>query len=77
MQDDTTKLLKSVKYLVAAFGALTALGVATLMYISWDKDEDITGIVVPALLLAIISLFVAIVAAGFQRSHAQTIEDRQ
>ncbi len=61
------QLIRTVKYLAIGFAALMLTAIATLMYISWDKDEDIAGIVAPALLLTIYSLMVAVIAAVLQR----------
>ena len=41
-------------------------GIVALMVLSRGKGEDITGIVAPALLITIVSGFVAIVAAILQ-----------
>ncbi|HMT06671.1 MAG TPA: hypothetical protein PKA82_01620 [Pyrinomonadaceae bacterium] len=67
MQNDQTAILKTLKLSAIAFAMLMLTGVATLMYISWDKDEDITGIVAPALFLTICSSMVAIITAVLQR----------
>lgn len=67
MNIDQTTLFKLVNYLAIAFTALTLVGIAALMYISWDKDEDIAGVVASASFMAIISTFAAIVAAILQR----------
>ena len=71
MQQDQVMFLKAVKYSAIALSTLTVAGIATLMFISWDKDEDITGIVAPALLITIISTIVAIVAAVLQRRSSE------
>ena len=42
-------------------------GIVALMVLSRGKGEDITGIVAPALLLMILSGFVALVAAILQK----------
>jgi hypothetical protein len=42
-------------------------GIVALMVLSRGKGEDITGIVAPALLITIVSGFVAIVAAILQK----------
>jgi spore maturation protein SpmA len=67
MQQDQVIFLKAVKYSAIALSALTVAGIATLMFISRDKDEDIAGIVAPALLITIISTVIAIVAAILQK----------
>ena len=67
MEADTIYFLRAAKYGATLLSALTVAGIATLMFISWDKDEDITGIVAPALLIAIMSAMTAIIAAVLQR----------
>ena len=71
MQEDQVIILKAVKYSAIAVSALTLEGIAALMYIARDKDEDITGIVAPALLIVIVSTAVAIVAAVLQKRAAR------
>lgn len=67
MQHDQITLFKSVKYAACTVAALAVTGIATLMYIARDKNEDIAGIVAPALLLTILSIIVAIAAATLQK----------
>lgn|GEM_PF-2323948 len=67
MQPDSVLFLKAVKYSAISLSALMVAGIAALMFISWDKDEDITGIVAPALLITIVSAIAAIVAAVLQK----------
>jgi len=67
MQQEQVILLKAVKFSAVAVSSLMVAGIATLMFISWDKNEDITGIVAPASLITIISTVVAIVAAVLQK----------
>ena len=71
MQEDQVIILKAVKYSAIAVSALTLLGIAALMYISRDKEEDITGIVAPALLIVIVSTAVAIGATVLQKRAAR------
>ena len=66
MHKDQITLIKAVKFASFGFAVLMLMGIATLMYIASDKDEDITGIVAPALFLVVCSLFVAIIAAVSQ-----------
>ena len=61
MQSPST--LKRVKYSAITISALMVAGIVALMVLSRGKGEDITGIVAPALLITIVSGFVAIVAA--------------
>ena len=71
---DSISFLKLVKYGAMLLGALMVVGIAGLMYISWDKDEDITGIVAPALLVTFLSAVVAIAAAVLQKRLQKEIE---
>jgi hypothetical protein len=64
MQSPST--LKLVKYSAVTISALMVAGIVALMVLSRGKGEDITGIVAPALLITIVSGFVAIVAAILQ-----------
>ena len=74
---EETLLLKAVKYSAIALCSLMLTGIAALMVISWDKDEDITGIVAPALLIAIIAGIVAIVMAVLQRRLQKAIDQKK
>ena len=51
-------------------------GIVALMVLSRGKGEDITGIVAPALLIAIVSGFVAIVAAILQKRVKKAIDTK-
>ena len=77
MQQDTRLTLKAVKYTAIAVGALMLSGIVGLMILSWDKDEDITGIVAPALLITILSAIVAIVAAVLQRRVQKGVDQKK
>lgn len=59
--------LKVVKYGAISVAGLLLVGIGLLMLISNGTGEDITGIVAPALLLAVTSSIAAIVAAISQR----------
>ena len=72
-----TFILKAAKYSAIAISVLMLAGIAALMVISWDKDEDITGIVAPALLIAIISGIAAIVTAVLQRRLQKAIDRKK
>ena len=74
MERDDIPFLRAAKYFSILLSALTLAGIATLMFVSWDKDEDITGIVAPALLIAIMSALAAIVAAVLQRRAQKEID---
>ena len=67
MKYDQTTVLKTIKYLAIALCALMVVGIATLMYIARDKNEDITGIVAPAALITMISTVIAIIASVLQK----------
>jgi hypothetical protein len=70
-------LLKAVKYAAIAISVLMLAGIAALMVISWDKDEDITGIVAPALLIAIVSGIVAIATAILQSRLQRSVDQKK
>jgi ABC-type sulfate transport system permease component len=65
MQSPST--IQRVKYSAVTISTLMAAGIVALMILSRGKGEDITGIVAPALLITIVSGFVAIVAAILQK----------
>lgn len=67
MQQDQIIFLKAIKYAALTLAALTVAGIATLMFIASDKNEDITGIVAPAILITMISTGVANTAAVLQK----------
>ncbi len=67
MDRDKVILFRSAKYCMIALSAFAVTGIATLMYLARDKDEDITGIVAPALLVIMISTTVGVVAAILER----------
>ena len=52
-------------------------GIVALMVLSRGKGEDITGIVAPALLITIVSGFVAIVAAILQKRVKKSIDTKK
>jgi spore maturation protein SpmA len=76
MEVSSSVFFRAVEYCAIALCALTLTGIATLMYIARDKDEDITGIVAPALLLTIVSTVVAI-AAGVMAGRARVTENER
>ena len=63
---NATDVFRIVKYLALAGGVLIAAGIATVMVLARGTGEDITGVVAPALLLAVLSLVAAVVAAILQ-----------
>ena len=69
--------LRRVKYSAIAISALMVAGIVALMVLSRGKGEDITGIVAPALLITIVSGFVAIVAAILQNRVKKAIDTKK
>jgi hypothetical protein len=70
MKEDSTRLLRTVKYGAIAVGVLMVAGILTLMVLARGKtgdDGDIAGVVAPALLLTCMSGVVAVVAAVRQK----------
>lgn len=67
MTPDATRLVKNVRMGATIVGALMVMGILTLMLLARGTGEDITGIVAPALLVALVSAVVAIVAAVLER----------
>ena len=77
MKRDSTLFLTIVKYSAITLSALMVAGIVALMVLSRGKGEDITGIVAPALLITIVSGFVAIVAAILQKSVKKAIDTKK
>jgi len=75
MQSPST--LKRIKYSGITISALMVAGIVALMVLSRGKGEDITGIVAPALLITIVSGFVAIVAAILQKRVKKAIDTKK
>jgi hypothetical protein len=67
MKQDSTAFLKFIKYSGITITALMVAGIIALMILSRGKGEDITGIVAPALLVAIVSGVGATIAAVLQK----------
>jgi hypothetical protein len=67
MKQDSTLILKIVKYSAITLSVLMVAGIVTLMVLSRGTGEDITGIVAPALLITFASSVVATVAAVLQK----------
>jgi hypothetical protein len=75
MNDDSIRVLKTVKYSAIAVGVLMIAGILTVMVLARGKtgdDGDIAGIVAPALLLTCVSGVVAAVAAARQKRAQRT-----
>ena len=64
---NSTLSARTVKYAAIAVAGLMVAGIVTLMILARGTGEDITGIVAPALLITIVSVFVATVAAVVQK----------
>ena len=60
-------LIKTVKYLAIALAALMLAGIATVMFLARNTNEDITGVVAPALLITILSGATAFAASILQK----------
>jgi len=67
MQLTSTFLLKAVKFSAIALCALMVAGIGTVMFLARNTDNDITGVVAPALLISILSAGVAIAAGVLGR----------
>ena len=77
MKRDSTTFLKFVKYSGITVSALMVTGIAALMVLSRGKGEDITGIVAPALLVAIVSGVCATIAAVLQKRAQKTNDTKE
>ncbi len=60
-------LLKTVKYAAIAVAILMLAGIATVMFLARNTNEDITGVVSPALLITILSGATAFAASILQK----------
>lgn len=60
-------LLKTVKYAAIAVAILTLAGIATVMFLARNTNEDLTGDVSPALLITILSGAAAFAASILQK----------
>jgi drug/metabolite transporter (DMT)-like permease len=67
MTHESARALRRVKLSAMAVSALMLAGIGSLMVLARGKGEDITGIVAPALLVALVSGVVAAVAAVMQK----------
>lgn len=81
LKPDTTSPLKLVKYTAIALSSLMVAGIVALMVLARGTGEDITGIVSPAALLAIISGAVALAAFISEKceqrsAHKKSNDDR-
>jgi hypothetical protein len=62
-----------VKHSAIGVGALMLAGIVSLMVLARGTGEDITGIVAPALLITIVSVFVAVVATVAEKRAQKAI----
>lgn len=62
---------RRVKLSALCLGVLMAMGIVGLMILAAGKDEDIAGIVAPALAITVVSGVVAVVAAVRQKRASQ------
>ena len=63
----TPTFLKAVKYLAIAVAALMLAGIATVMFLARNTNDDITGVVSPALLITILSSATAFAASVLEK----------
>lgn len=68
--------LRWIKFSALAVSALLVAGIAALLVLARGKDEDLTGIVAPALLVTLLSTGVAIMAAVVQQRMQQATGGR-
>lgn len=67
----STQSLKRIKLTALSLCLLTIAGIVGIMILASGKDEDIAGIVAPAMLLVIISGITAGIAAIAQKRAAK------
>jgi hypothetical protein len=67
---------RRLKFAAISIGALMVAGIVALMILSAGKGEDITGIVAPALLIALVSGVVALVAAFLQKRALKAVDPK-
>jgi hypothetical protein len=71
--NDSARFFQVLKYSAITLAALMAAGIGTLMILARGTGEDITGIVAPAILIAIVSVAAAVAAAILQRRAPKPI----
>ena len=74
MESDVRFILNAVKCGGISLAALAVAGIIGLMYLSWDKDEDIAGIVAMGAFVAIVSSVIAIAASVLQWRFARKLK---
>lgn len=62
-----SSLLKTIKYSAIALSGLMLAGIATVMFLARNTNEDITGVVAPALLITFVSGTIAFAASILQK----------
>jgi hypothetical protein len=75
MEDDSIRVLKTVKFSAITVGVLMVAALLTVMVLARGKtgdDGDIAGVVAPALVLTCVSGVVAAVAAVLQKRAQHT-----
>ncbi|MEQ1763696.1 MAG: hypothetical protein ABL984_11170 [Pyrinomonadaceae bacterium] len=63
----SSAFFKTIKFLAIALAALMLAGIATVMFLARNTNEDITGVVAPALLITILSGATAFAASILQK----------
>lgn len=63
----SSSFLKTIKYGAIAVATLMFTGIAAVIFLARNTDEDITGVVSPALLVIIISTITVIAATVLQK----------
>ena len=63
----TQSLFKTIKFLAIALSALMLAGIALVMFLARNTNEDITGVVAPAMLVTILSGATAFAASVLQK----------
>ena len=58
---------KTIKYAAIAMAVLMLAGIGTVMFLARNTNEDITGVVAPALLITILSGAAAVTATVLQK----------
>ena len=71
MLKNASGVFRTVKYLALTASGLLVAGIAAVMVLARGTGEDITGVVAPALLLAVLSVLTAVAAAVLQRTSGR------
>lgn len=70
----SVRSLRYIKYCAIIISALMVAGIITLMVLSFEKGEDITGIVMPGLLVTFVSSVAAALVAVLQKHVQKAME---